>query len=125
VIQKIITGRGFRGVLEYVLKESAELKHEEARIVGSNIRGTTPRELAREFGKARQLNHDLTRAVHHCPLSLPPGERLSDAAWASFARDYLERMGFGNAPYVVVVQPHQSVERGEDDRNGPHGACYR
>jgi len=23
------------------------------------------------------------------------------------------------------VQPHESVERGEDDRNGPHEACYR
>jgi len=26
---------------------------------------------------------------------------------------------------ATAVQPHQSVERGEDDRNGPHGACYR
>jgi hypothetical protein len=67
VIQKIITGRGFRGVLDYVLKESAELKHEEARIVGSNIKGTTARELAREFGKARRLNPDLTRQSTTAP----------------------------------------------------------
>jgi len=109
VIQKIITGRGFRGVLDYVFKESAELKHEEARIVGSNMGGTTPRDLAREFGVVRRLNPDLTRAVHHCPLSLPVGERLSDAEWAAFARDYLDRMGFGNAPYVVVAHAENHV----------------
>jgi len=54
-------------VLDYVLKESAELKHEEARIVGSNIKGTTARELAREFGKARRLNPDLTRQSTTAP----------------------------------------------------------
>jgi len=109
VIQKIITGRGFRGVLDYVFKESAELKHDGARIVGSNMDGTTPRELAHAFGDVRRLNRDLTRVVHHCPLSLPPGERLSDAAWAAFARDYLDRMGFGNAPYVVVAHAENHV----------------
>ena len=71
MIQKIITGRGFRGVLDYVFTESAELKHGAARIVGSNMDGTTPRELARAFGDVRRLNRDLTRVVHHCPLSLP------------------------------------------------------
>jgi len=109
VIQKIITGRGFRGVLEYVFQKSAELKHAEARIVGSNMAGATPRDLAREFGAVRRLNPALTRAVHHCPLSLPAGERLDDAQWAAFARDYLERMGFGNAPYVVVKHAENHV----------------
>ncbi len=109
MIQKIITGRGFRGVLDYVFKESAELKHDGARIVGGNMDGTTPRELARAFGDVRRLNRDLTRVVHHCPLSLPPDERLDDAQWAAFARDYLDRMGFGNAPYVVVAHAENHV----------------
>ena len=59
MIQKIITGRGFRGVLDYVFTESTELKHGAARIVGSNMDGTTPRELARAFGDVRRLNRDL------------------------------------------------------------------
>jgi len=120
VIQKIITGRGFRGVLDYVFKESAELKHEGARIVGGNMGGTNPRELAHEFGMVRRLNHDLARPVHHCPLSLSPGERLTDAQWGAFARDYMERMGFGNAPYVVVThaENHVHIVASRIDKDG-------
>jgi len=120
VIQKIITGRGFRGVLEYVFKESAELKHEGARIVGGNMGGTDPRELAHEFGMVRQLNRDLARPVHHCPLSLSPGERLTDEQWGAFARDYMDRMGFGNAPYVVVThaENHVHIVASRIDKDG-------
>jgi len=120
VIQKIITGRGFRGVLEYVFTESAELKHDGARIVGGNMGGTDPRELAHEFGMVRRLNRDLTRPVHHCPLSLSPGEYLTDEQWAAFARDYLERMGFGNAPYVVVAhaENHVHIVASRIDKDG-------
>jgi len=56
VIQKIIVGRGFRGVLNYVFKESTELAHGEARIVDSNMAGRDPRELAHEFSMFRRLN---------------------------------------------------------------------
>jgi len=111
VIQKIIVGRGFRGVLNYVFKESTELAHGEARIVDSNMAGRNPRELAHEFSMFRRLNPDLTRAVYHCPLTLDPDkeERLTDAQWGAFARAYLERMGFGNAPYVVVAHADNHV----------------
>jgi len=49
VIQKAQIGRGFRGVLNYVFKESAELGHDDPRIVGTNMVGETPRALAAEF----------------------------------------------------------------------------
>jgi len=102
VIQKAHIGRGFRGVLNYVCDESAERGHESARILGTNMAGRTPRELAAEFGAFRRLNPDLTRAVYHCSLRLPTHESLSDAGWAGFSRDYLREMGFADTPYVVV-----------------------
>lgn len=102
MIQKAQIGRGFRGVLNYVFDESTERGHDRARIVDSNMAGRTPRELAAEFGVFRRLNPDLTRAVYHCSLRLPADEALTEVQWEAFSRDYLQAMGFGESPYVVV-----------------------
>lgn len=109
MIQKARIGRGFRGVLNYVFSESAERGHERARILDGNMAGRTPRELAAEFGVFRQLNPDLTRAVYHCSLRLPSEEWLPAADWREFCRDYLEAMGFGASPYVVVQHADDHV----------------
>jgi len=109
VIQKQQVGRGFRGVLNYVFEKSAELKHEDARIVATNMVGTTPRELATEFGGLRGRNTQQSRPVYHCSLRLPVGERLSEEHWGAFSRDYLERMGFTNTLYVVVRHAEDHV----------------
>ncbi len=109
MIQKQQVGRGFRGVLNYVFEKSAELKHEDARIITTNMVGTTPRELATEFGGLRGRNTQQSRPVYHCSLRLPPGERLTEEQWAAFSRDYLERMGFTNTLYVVVRHAEDHV----------------
>jgi len=109
MIQKAHIGRGFRGVLNYVFSESTERGHETARILDGNMAGRTPRELAAEFGVFRQLNPDLTRAVYHCSLRLPNEEWLPAADWREFCRDYLEAMGFGASPYVVVQHADDHV----------------
>ncbi len=109
MIQKQQVGRGFRGVLNYVFEKSAELKHEDARIVATNMVGTTPRELATEFGGLRGRNTQQSRPVYHCSLRLPVGERLSEEHWGAFSRDYLERMGFTNTLYVVVRHAEDHV----------------
>ena len=45
MIAKISKGNGFRGALDYLFKEDAE-------IIGGNMIGHDPRSLAREFGCA-------------------------------------------------------------------------
>ena len=96
MIAKQTKGRGFRGTLNYVLgKEGAEL-------IGGNMLGETPRELAAEFAESRKLRPNLERAVYHSSLSLPAGERLSDEKWATVAEQYVTRMGFEKSQYVVA-----------------------
>ncbi len=109
MIQKQQVGRGFRGVLNYVFEKSAELKHEDARIIATNMVGTTPRELATEFGGLRGRNTQQSRPVYHCSLRLPVGERLTEEHWGAFSRDYLDRMGFTNTLYVVVRHAEDHV----------------
>ncbi|HVT15212.1 MAG TPA: relaxase/mobilization nuclease domain-containing protein [Thermoanaerobaculia bacterium] len=95
MINRIIKGRGFRGVLNYVAEKAG------AELIGGNMEGTTPRELAREFGFVRRLRPGLTRAVVHLPLRLPPEESLSVEQWNVVAERMMAGMGFGDAPYVV------------------------
>lgn len=96
MIGKIIKGKGFRGALEYNLRQG------KGYLLETNMAGDNPRSLAREFGQIRALRPNLTRAVCHAMISLPPGESLSDNQWRDVAAQFLEHMGFTENQYVAI-----------------------
>ncbi|GKG93903.1 hypothetical protein CE91St38_19110 [Desulfovibrionaceae bacterium] len=96
MIAKLVKGKGFRGALEYDLRE------QKGHILDTNMGGDNPRELAREFGTVRALRPNLTKAVCHVSISLPPDEKLTDDQWKDVAGKYLEGMGFKESQYVVT-----------------------
>lgn len=96
MIAKLVKGKGFRGALEYDLRE------QKGHILDTNMGGDNPRELAREFGAVRALRPNLTKAVCHVSISLPPDEKLTDDQWKDVAGKYLEDMGFKDSQYVVT-----------------------
>lgn len=102
MIQSISKGRSFRGAANYVLEK------EKARLIGGNMAGRTPRELATEARAFRELNPKLGRACFHASLSLADGEALSDEQWRKVAGQYMAAMGFESAPYFVAR--HQDTE---------------
>lgn len=102
MIGKQNIGRGFRGTLNYVLEK------DQAQLIGGNMLGENPQELATEFSESRNLRPNLGRAVYHTSLSAAPKERLSDQKWNQVASKYLEAMGFQGCQYVVVR--HQDTE---------------
>src|SRR5437588_10139562 len=95
-------GRGFRGLLNYL----AEKDH--ARLLGGDMAGRNPRELAHEFGLVRRQRPRVKRAVAHMFLRPAPGEHLSDAQWTTIASYYLAGMGFTDSPHVLYLpaEPH-------------------
>ncbi|MBD1822939.1 relaxase/mobilization nuclease domain-containing protein [Cyanobacteria bacterium FACHB-DQ100] len=95
MIGKIVQGKSFRGLLNYLHGK------EGAQCVGGNMAGETPRELAAEFRVARALNRRLKKAVCHVSLSLPKHERLDNEQWLAIAADYITEMGYENCQYVV------------------------
>lgn len=107
MIGKIIKGRGFRGLAEYLLRGG------RGEIVAGPMAGRTPRELAAEFGRLRQLNPKLGKAVAHFSLSASPDDApLSQDAWQSIAERFMGEMGFADAPWCAVVHhdtDHQHV----------------
>jgi hypothetical protein len=99
MIGKTIKGRGFRGLLDYLAGRAG------AELVGGNMEGTNPRELAREFGFSRALRPGLGKAVCHIPLRLPYGERLSVAQWNRIAERVMAWMGFADCSYALYLHP--------------------
>lgn len=94
-------GGGFAGLLRYALDRGAQ-----CRIVGGNLDGRTPAQLAREFGVSRKLRRDVRRPVWHTTLSLPPGEVLTAEAWNEVTRDFMNRMGLDPDRHQYVVVEH-------------------
>lgn len=79
------------------------------RIIGGNMSGHNPRELAREFGLVRELRPDIEKPVHHVSISAGERDRLSVEEWQEIADTYIEKMGFQNSPHVVIQ--HRGTER--------------
>lgn len=96
MIAKQVKGSGFRGTLNYLMLKP------EAELIGGNMLGESPRELASEFAESRKLRPNLEKAVYHASLSLAPGEKFSDEKWQEVTGRYTKEMGFEGSQYVVV-----------------------
>ncbi len=96
MIAKLVKGRGFRGALDYDLKQG------KSRVIDSNMAGHTSRELAAEFGEIRRLLPKVGKAVLHVSLSAAPGEKLSDAQWREIGQRYLRGMGFKDNQFLIT-----------------------
>nr|WP_090323162.1 relaxase/mobilization nuclease domain-containing protein [Duganella sp. CF517] len=96
MIAKAIKGRGFRGALEY------DLAKDKAHVIDTNMGGSTPRALAKEFGEIRKLRPKLGKAVLYVSLSAAPGEDISEAQWQQISQRYLRGMGLENNQYLVT-----------------------
>ena len=102
---KINRGGGFRGVLEYVCG-----KGDSPDIVGGNMSGKTPRQLAAEFGVTRKIRPDIEKPVWHCSLSLPVGENVDPDKWREIAEDMVRGMGMNPARNLFVAVRHHDTE---------------
>ena len=96
MIGKQIKGQSFSKLLNYLFSKDG------ASLIGSNMEGTTPYELAAEFRFSQQLNPRVNRAVYHASLSLPHTEHLENGTWHEIAKKYLQAMGFDMNQYAVV-----------------------
>lgn len=56
-----------------------------------------------------QANRRTTNTVFHVSLNPSPEDRLTDEQLGEIAREYMERMGYGEQPYIVFK--HQDIAR--------------
>ncbi len=75
-----------------------------------------------------QANRRTTNTVFHVSLNPSPEDRLSDEQLGEIAREYMERMGYGEQPYIVfkhrdIAREHLHIVSLRIDREGrklPH-----
>lgn len=95
MIGKQIIGKNFTKLLNYLFSK------EGASLIGSNMMGKTPQELAVEFRSFLHLNNRVQKPVYHAALSIPKSEALSDAQWLDIGLDYLKGMGFDQNQFAI------------------------
>jgi hypothetical protein len=96
MIGKHFKGRAFYPILNYALGKPA------AHLIDTNMANSLPADLAQELSCLQELNPMVERCMYHASLSLPVGEHLENSEWCKVAKEFLDRMGFDDNPYVVV-----------------------
>jgi len=100
MIGKIKRGKDFVGVCNYVLHEE---KVVSPKIIGGNMANRSPIGLAREFRTISSSNSRVKIPVKHFSISFAPQDgRLDSDTKSKIAKEYINRMGYGNNQYLVV-----------------------
>lgn len=99
--------------LEY---NEEKLEAGQARCLGAGNFVKDVKDLSREdklyhFTRLTSLNENVSKPGLHISLNFHPTDRLSDAQLVQISREYLERLGFGQQPYLIychtdVAHPH-------------------
>lgn len=98
MIAKIVQGRGFKGVVNYVLdKNKAEL------LAADSLRLSTKDSVVRSFMIQSSLN-PISKPVAHISLdfSAQDKEKLTNIKMIEIAREYMATMGYGNTQYLIA-----------------------
>jgi hypothetical protein len=107
MISKVIVGKSFKGLCEYLCKDQAR-----ALVIGSEgVRDYDYRLMALDFERQRGLNSNLKSPALHIILSYYPGETISDEKMVQIAKEYMEGVGIENTQFAIVKH---------SDRNHPH-----
>ncbi|MFM5836774.1 relaxase/mobilization nuclease domain-containing protein, partial [Aeromonas caviae] len=77
-----------------------------ARTVCGTIQAASTREVIDEFQTFLDLRPEIKKPLLHIPLSLPPGERISDETWEKLTHRFMEKMGIDPTVYPFCGTLH-------------------
>lgn len=112
MILKFKTGKGARGLLDYIASGAGQTLP-----TFTNMAGQTPRELAREVAALRSLRPNLGKAAAHLILAHDPSQRpLTEAEWREALEIALKEHGAEGVPYAAYMH--------EEGGGGMHLHCF-
>lgn len=100
------------GALAY---NGEKINKDEGRLLATNKiyndgSGTVDiRRAMEDFGRFMPTNVRTEKPVLHISLNPHPDDRLTDTDLTDIAREYLDRLGYGNQPYMVYK--HEDIDR--------------
>lgn len=99
MIGKIVTGKSFRGAVEYVLGKA------KARLLGSDgVDTASVRSIIDDLNFQRKTRPEIAKAVGHISLAFHKADtpKLTDDRMRELAAAYMERMGIVDTQYIVA-----------------------
>lgn len=112
MVAKISVGSSLYGALSY---NGEKINKEKGRVLDTNKifnDGSGNIDIHRAFEDFKLWMPQSTRVektMMHISLNPHPDDRLSEGQYAQLAREYMEKMGFGDMPYLVVK--HEDIDR--------------
>lgn len=112
MVAKIHLGNSLYGALTY---NGEKINKENGRVLATNKifnDGSGTMDINRIFEDFKLWMPSATRTekpMAHISLNPHPDDRLSEDQYTQLAHEYMEKMGFGDMPYIVVK--HQDIDR--------------
>ncbi len=114
MVAKINTGASLYGAIVY---NQRKVSMGEARVIGGNrmiegAGGDTENAIQKTmfaFEPYLAANKNTEKPIMHISLNPSPGDNLSDDQMEQLAADYMEKMGYGDQPYIVYL--HEDTGR--------------
>ena len=112
MVAKISIGSSLYGALAY---NAQKVNADEGKLLATNrvFDGGDGQmdcaRLLRDFCNCMPENVRTRNTVIHVSLNPHPDDRLTDMEMANIAQAYMERLGYGNQPYVIVK--HEDIDR--------------
>lgn len=112
MVAKISIGNSLYGSLVY---NGEKINKEKGKVLATNKiynDGSGTINIHRAFEDFKMWMPQSTKAekpMMHISLNPHPDDRLSDAEYAQLAHEYMEKMGFGDMPFLIVK--HEDIDR--------------
>jgi len=111
MICKLSKGRSARSLCGYLARERRPELRAHAAIIGQNIEGKTPGELAQQFRLFQRLRPTVGRSVLHASLSKSPHDRaLDEREWREIAERFMSELGFADSAWVAYRHSDRAHE---------------
>ena len=98
MITKNIKDKSFKGCVQYVMNETAELLEAEG------VQADNTKDMIRTFAMQRLGSKKIKQPVGHIPISFAPEdkERMTNNFMVQPAKEYMLEMSIGNTQYIIV-----------------------
>lgn len=113
MVAKISIGSSLYGALAY---NSEKINKEEGRLLGAN-KIILPADgqidigrIAENFREFMPMMGRTKKPVLHISLNPHPDDKLTDQDFEILAREYLEKLGFGEQPFIIYKHEGASVK---------------
>jgi hypothetical protein len=112
MLAKISSGKSVFGVLQY---NRIKVDDEHATVLYRQKMFDTPdgkfsiRDCMDSFYPYLVMNQRTEKTVFHASLNPDPKDRLSDEQLSEIAQTYMQKLGYGNQPYIVLK--HSDIKR--------------